>query len=146
MQSGQFPIRFWNYASIEQMDASCVQDWADAGMTVAMSPSFGAEPEHVRKMGEILDAAHERDIRVILCDQRSYWGALTANGEEAYRREFQQAVEAFGEYPATLGFHVGDEPGSEEFGDACRAFRIQTRQWQRVCDGGQQQPVGQHTS
>ena len=125
MHTEQFPIGFWNYMSIEQLDASCVRDWADAGMTLAMSPEFGSLAEHVRKMREILDAAQEHGIRIILCDHRSYWRTLTANGEAKYREGFQQTVKELGEHPAVFGFHVGDEPGREEFGHACKALWIQ---------------------
>lgn len=120
-----FPIGFWNYASIVHLDESCVQDWGDAGMTLAMSPEFNPEPAHVQSMHRILDAAQERGIRVILCYSQTYWHALTERGEEAYRQGMQEAIREFGAHPAVFGFHVGDEPDSHQFPDACRAMRIQ---------------------
>lgn len=120
-----FPLGFWNYSDIEKMDASCVRDWADAGMTVAMSPNFDSSPESLRRIGGILDAAKEAGVKVILCHRQAYWPHLTKAGEEAYRRDFAAAVKSVGSHPAVFGFHVGDEPGTAEFDDACRAIRIQ---------------------
>jgi hypothetical protein len=94
-------------------------------MTLAMGPDYGPGPEHAAKMRAILDAAADAGIRVILCPQVGYWRHLTEAGEETYRRDFAAAVEALGDHPAVLGFHVGDEPGTTEFPDACRALRIQ---------------------
>jgi hypothetical protein len=125
MNTTPFPIGFWNYASIDWLDVGCVKDWADAGMTLAMSPEYGPEPAHIAKMHEILDACSEAGISVILCDKRSYWRNLTAIGEEAYRAEFAAAVKDFAKHPAVFGFHVGDEPNKEDFTDACLAQRIQ---------------------
>lgn len=121
----RFPIGFWNYPSIKDQDVSAVKDWVDAGMTVTMGPIYGADPAHLAKMRAMLDAAAEADIRLILCPQTAYWPHLTAVGEDAYRRDFVAAVAALGDHPAVVGFHVGDEPGTAEFPDACRAMRIQ---------------------
>ena len=123
----RFPIGFWNYVDLPGMDrsfdATCVKDWADAGMTLTMSPNFG--PEEVDRMRSILDAAHECRMRLILCHYHGYWPHLVREGEEAYRRDFAAAVKALGDHPAAFGFHVGDEPGTEDFEAACRAMRIQ---------------------
>lgn len=121
----RFPIGFWNYASIEQQAAAAVKDWADAGMTLTMGPNYGAAPAHTEKMRAILDAAAAADIGVILCPECGYWPHLTNVGEDAYRRDFAAAAKALGDHPATFGFHVGDEPGTAEFANACRATRIQ---------------------
>ncbi len=120
----QFPIGFWNYCTMDMLGAAAVKDWAEAGMTVAMSPDFRPGKDQTADMGAILDAAEKENIKVILGDSRSYWRALK-DGEEAYRRGFAQALTDFGGHPATLGFHAGDEPGSAEFDNACRAMRIQ---------------------
>jgi hypothetical protein len=120
-----FPIGFWNYTHIDRQDASAVREWADAGMTLAMGPDYGPGPEHTAKMRAILDAAADAGIRVILCAEIGYWRHLTQVGEETYRRDFAAAVTALGDHPAVFGFHVGDEPGTAEFADACHALRIQ---------------------
>jgi len=123
----KFPIGFWNYVPIEQLDVSCVRDWKDAGMTLAMSPELGPEPEQVSRMRTILDKAQEQDIQVILCDQRTYWRSLMKEGEEEYRRSFKQALNDFGNHPAVFGFNVGDEPGKEDFPSVYKAIRIQKK-------------------
>ncbi len=120
-----FPMGFWNYVSIHEQDAASVRDWTDAGMTLALGPNYGPDPDQIARMKSILDAAEERGIRVILCDSRSGWTALRQKGEEAYRAEFRRAVEDLGSHPAVFGFHVGDEPGAHDFPFACRAIRIQ---------------------
>ena len=121
----RFPIGFWNYAPDEQQDATSVKDWADAGMTLTLGPNYGSDPASLARMRAILDAAAAADIRVILCHQDGYWPHLTEVGETAYRRDFTTAVAALGNHPAVVGFHVGDEPGTVEFPDACRAMQIQ---------------------
>jgi len=120
----RFPIGFWNYSPIDVFDASCVADWADAGMTLTMSPEFGPSPDHTRRMREILDAAQARDIRVILGHEHTYWPNLMRVGEETYCRQFRKALKDFGDHPAVFGFHVGDEPDTANFAPACRAVRL----------------------
>ena len=130
-----FPIGFWNGMPIARQDATAVRDWADAGMTLAMGPEFGAGPsssaaaatataEEAGRMAAILDAAQARGIRVILCHAHSHWRHLAAVGESAYRRDLAAAIGQFGTHPAVFGFHVGDEPGKAQFADACCATRL----------------------
>ncbi len=70
---------------IDKLDVDAVTDWKDAGMTLAMSPEFGAQPEQTARMRRLLDTAQERDIRVILCHDNTHWRHLTKGGERAYR-------------------------------------------------------------
>ena len=126
----RFPIGFWNYTSIEKDTinhnaAACVKDWSDAGMTLAMSPYYSSAPQDVERMRAILDAAAEADIKVILCHKDTVWHHLTAEGEDAYRRDFAKACKDLGNHQAVFGFHVGDEPGAPQFPDACKAQLIQ---------------------
>ncbi len=119
-----FPIGFWNYCPAHVLNRESVRDWADCGMTLAMSPEFDPDKHNPKDLTAILDAAHERGIRVIVCDARSYWRALK-NGENAYRQGSKQAFKDFGHHPAVMGFHVGDEPDASEFEAACKAMTIQ---------------------
>ncbi len=119
----RFPIGFWNYVDVKDQDASAVKDWAEAGMTLAMSPEFGPAAADIERMRQILDAAQAADIKVILCDSRAHWRYRTSKGAETYRRDFQKAVADLGGHPAVMGFHIGDEPGEAEFDDTCRALR-----------------------
>jgi len=119
-----FPIGFWNYCPADVFGRESVRDWADAGMTVAMSPEYDPLRHDRGAIVAILDEARKLNIRVIVCDARSYWHGLK-NGEKSYRDGFKQAVRDFGSHPAVMGFHVGDEPDAANFDDACRAMRIQ---------------------
>lgn len=126
----RFPLGFWNYTSIEQHAINhhaeaCVKDWVDAGMTLTMGPNYSSTPKDVKLMRAILDAAGEADIQVILCHNDGYWPHLTGKGEDVYRRDFAKAARDIGHHRAVFGFHVGDEPGTEQFSDACKAHRIQ---------------------
>lgn len=102
-----------------------VKDWEDLGFTLPMTPLFNPDTDDKQKLIDILDAAHAKGMRMIVCDQRGYWRNLTRCGEAAYREGFQNALKDFGSHPAVYGFHVGDEPNTQEFDDACRAQQIQ---------------------
>ena len=121
----QFPIGFWNYTHIDSLDTSCAKDWADAGMTLAMSPYYPPDAAGVTKMRAILDAAAEQQIKVIVGDRRSYWRPGMDKGAAAYRKGFEQVVKALGDHPAIFSFHVGDEPDADQFEAATTAARIQ---------------------
>ncbi len=121
----RFPVGFWNYVQADRLGVSAVQDWADAGMTLTMSPEFDPDRHDAGQLRSILDAAADANIKMIVCDRRGYWTQLTRGGEDAYRRDFEAAVAEFGDHPAVFGFHVGDEPEAAAFPDACRAQRLQ---------------------
>lgn len=120
-----FPIGFWNYAPVLQLQRDCVKDWADAGMTLTMGPEFGPEPAEMQRMKDILDAASEKGIGVILCHSRAYAGCLAKDGEDRYRQDFAALLAAFGRHPAVFGVSIGDEPDRPAFPAYCRAMRIQ---------------------
>ena len=121
-----FPVGFWNYTCMDMVGPETVRDWADAGMTLAMSPEFVAERDSVAAMRAILDAAAERGIKVIVCDHRGgWWQGDSAEAEKAYRRGFARVLKDFGDHPAVFGFFVGDEPDHANLPNACKAYRIQ---------------------
>ena len=125
----RFPIGFWNHLNVEDdyhVDPQRVaRDWAEAGMTLAQSPYFDSEdPDHVRRIHALLDAAQEHEARVILRDGRTQWTVLTEEGEDAYRASLAKTAGLFADHPAVWGFMIGDEPGQDDFEDACRAYRI----------------------
>jgi len=120
----RFPLGCWNYVGADKQGPSAVLDWADAGMTLTMSPEFDPECHRAEDLRAILDAAAEENIKMIVCDRRAHWRSLAAN-EGAYREGLMQAIKDFGGHPATFGFHVGDEPDAADFADACRAYRLQ---------------------
>ncbi len=121
----RFPIGFWNYTRTGDLGPEAVKDWADLGMTFAISPEYneGCDKD---AMLSILDACAERGLRVIVSDARARWWA--GDTEEACEAAFRAAYEDFGRHPAVIGFHVGDEPTTDErFAAAARACRIQKR-------------------
>lgn len=122
---GQFPMGCWNYVAVNEQGPAAVRDWADAGMTLTMGPEFDPERHQADELRAILDAAAEENIKMILCDRRAHWRTLTEKGEEAFCAGLGAAIDDFGDHPAVFGFHVGDEPGTEDFANACRAYRLQ---------------------
>ena len=121
----RFPIGFWNYTKTGDLGPEAVKDWADLGMTFALSPEY-YEGCDKAAMLKILDACAERDIRVIVSDHRARW--WSGDTKEACEAQFRAAYEDFGRHPAVMGFHIGDEPTTEEkFAAAARANRIQMK-------------------
>lgn len=120
----KFPIGFWNYTATGQQTAKDVKDWADLGMTMANSPEFW-EGHDKQCMLDILDACAEHDIKVILCDHRARWYGISDDPEGA-KAKFAAALADFGDHPAVLGFHVGDEPNTDKaFMESCMAHKMQ---------------------
>lgn len=122
-----YPIGFWNYTATGQLGPEAVKDWADLGMTMAVSPEYNPAHHDKNALLAILDACAEYGIKVILSDSRARWGGA-AKDPEAYEKQFTEAYEDFGKHPAAMGFHVGDEPWSDEaFADCIAAHRIQLK-------------------
>ena len=121
----KFPIGFWNYTRTGDLGPEAVKDWADLGMTFAISPEYydGCDKG---AMLRILDACEERGVKVILSDHRARW--WSGEDEAGCEAAFRAAYEDFGRHPAVIGFHVGDEPTTEEkFAAAARACRVQLK-------------------
>ena len=124
MKLKRYPIGFWNYTPLGQLGPEAVKDWADLGMTFALSPQFGPDADPAVLL-PILDACAEKDIGVILNDSRARWYGAS-DDPKAYRERFRAAYEQFGKHPAVIGYHVGDEPMEDrQFADAAMAHRIQ---------------------
>lgn len=123
----RFPIGFWNYTATGQLPPEAVRDWADLGMTMAVSPEYDHTRHDKNALLAILDACAKHDIKVILSDSRARWNDASEAPEE-YERRFTAAYEDFGKHPAAMGFHVGDEPWSDKaFADCIAAHRIQLK-------------------
>ncbi len=120
----RFPIGFWNTIDASKVDASYVKDWADAGMTLAMTPDFDPQKHDKKSFLAILNAAAKAGIAVIVCDARTHWRRLEG-GEAAYRAGFKKALADFGKHKAVVGFFVGDEPDGTQLANAYAAMRIQ---------------------
>ena len=122
----KFPIGFWNYTKTGDLGPEAVKDWADLGMTMAVSPEFydGCDKD---KLTAILDACAQYGIQVIVSDQRARW-RNASDDPEGYEALFREAYEDFGRHPAVMGFHVGDEPTNEKaFANCIAAHNIQLK-------------------
>lgn len=113
----RFPIGFWSYTNLAEharyMDEAEVQEWADAGFTVTMSPTFDAgDEEQVAHMRRLLDWAEGRGMKLIVEDPRTF-GPRTNELPVDQEERIAAAVAAFADHPAVFGFHIGDEPGTE---------------------------------
>jgi len=119
----RFPIGFWNYTNLgqhaEHMTQAEVAEWADAGFTVTMSPSFDpANHRQLDQMRRILDWADDLGMKLIVCDPRTH--GPTGGGEgplavpDDQREKVDAAIADLGKHPATFGFAIGDEPGTRE--------------------------------
>lgn len=124
----RFPLGVWDFGTLDRDPAVRARDWAECGITLALSPMFEPGRDDPAALRALLDAAHAHGIVVIVCDRRALWQALTDGGEAAYRAGFQAALADVGDHPALLGFYIGDEPQTAAFADACRAQRLQ-RAW-----------------
>ena len=126
MITNKYPIGFWNYTATGALGPEAVRDWAELGMTMANSPEYW-EGCDKNAMLAILDECEKYGIRVIVCDHRARWGGASKD-PDAYEAQFRAAYEDFGHHPAVIGFHVGDEPWSEEtFADCIMAHKIQLK-------------------
>ena len=115
----RYPISFWSYTNLTEhgkyMDEAEVEEWADAGFTVPQSPRPDPkDPAQKAHMLKLLDWAHKRGMKLIICDPRCY-AKKGPGGEKGliapdYADNVRAAVKDFGSHPATFGFHVGDEP------------------------------------
>lgn len=131
-ERNRFPILFWNYCHMAQLKKfrgptwkEVVQDWVDAGSTVAMSPRFDPAICDRDDMIELLDVCAENDLKVILWDDRcKYWSKNWEKGEDSFRGGVEEAIRDFGKHPALFGFHGGDEPNGDWIERAYRTSAI----------------------
>ena len=78
-------------------------------------------------MQQMLDWAHARGMKLILCDPRCAArippdsGSIPPDYEEGVRA----AVAEFGDHPATFGFYVGDEPDRQAKEAFFTCYRVQ---------------------
>ncbi len=129
-----YPIGFWNYTNLGEhgkyMDEAEVEEWADAGFTVTLSPSFDpANPEQVEHMRRLLDWADARGMKLILVDPRTHGPYPETPGQPAavppdYAERVAAAMADLGGHPAVFGHHIGDEPGVNENDAWFECYRI----------------------
>ncbi len=128
-----FPISFWSYTNLgeheEHMTEAEVESWADAGFTVPQSPGFDPnDPAQKARIVKLLDWAHKRGMKLIVCDPRTY-ARKGPDGKPApdYADGVKAAVADFGKHPGLLGFHVGDEPDAHMKEAFFACYKIQKK-------------------
>lgn len=123
----QYPISFWNLSNLSEhgshMTEAEVKSWADAGFTVPHSPTFDPKDKKQKAhMAKLLEWAEKYGMKLIVVDPRGY--AKKGNMEE-YASGVRAAAADWGKYPATFGFHVGDEPDAAMKDTFFECYRIQ---------------------
>ena len=117
----KFKISAWSSRGIDKSPYEKVKEWHDLGITlpIARSRTDNWELTH-----QLLDAAEEFGMQLIIEDPYSSMNNLRINGEEHYRKCMQELIDEFGSHPATYGFYITDEPekGTNEY--AFRASKI----------------------
>ncbi len=129
----RYPVSFWNYTGLGRdaahMGKEAVQDWADVGFTVPMSPEFNpADPKQKAHIAKMLKWCEEKKLKMIVCDPRGQ--GVTPDGKldaAAYEKNVTAAYKDFGKSPALFGFHVGDEPNFTQLPAFCEAMRLQKK-------------------
>jgi len=132
----RFPIGFWSYTNLTDhgryMDEAEVEEWADAGFTVTMSPSFDpANRDQVYRMRQLLAWAEKRQMKLILCDPRTY-GPHHGGGTQVvpvapdHASKIAAALADFRNSAGVFGFEIGDEPNqynNDAYFDAYRMLK-----------------------
>ncbi|MBP3347781.1 MAG: hypothetical protein J6L92_03400 [Clostridia bacterium] len=109
-----YPFGAWVYPPKEELTLSAVDDWADMGLTVTMSPPFGSSDEELDELIKYLDKANQRGIKLIVnAGALTYW-AMGTYGPETYEETFRKIYARVKGHPALYGFFIGDEPSSKE--------------------------------
>ena len=149
MNTKNIELGCWCYGQIEDSlePETLVDHWADAGLTLGMSPPFGSSENETLLAHRLLDHAAERQLRVILNYGEVKYGALRREGEDEFRRFLEEARDRWGGHPAVFGLHVGDEPDKNTFKDACRAHRLQKElipDWTPFCNLNPWWPEGEN--
>lgn len=121
----KYKMGLWNYVNTGVLaPEAAVRDWEDLAFNLVMSFEFDPEKHDKKEFIKSLDLCAEKNMKVIVCDKRTYWHNLTKNGEEIFRKEVDEAVCDFGAHPAVFGFHVGDEPSGKQMDDMIKAYKI----------------------
>ena len=90
----RFPIGFWPTGSPGDITAQMVNEWAEAGITMTYA---GGSRGHMKRL---LDVAHERGIRIIICDPRVAAPHQQDEGQRVpkdYRSTVQALVSDYGD-------------------------------------------------
>lgn len=122
---GQFKMGFWNYVNTGVLDPKeAVRDWKELGFNFPMSFEYDPTKHDKKQMTMLLDECQAQGMQTVVCDIRTRFSTLIEKGEAAFKKGVADAVKDFGAHPAVSGFHVGDEPGKQEWDAAVNAYKI----------------------
>ncbi len=107
-----FPMGFWNYRALKTCGTEQVKIWHDCGMTLTHSPYFNYEIDSREDMYTLLDECEKYGIKLIMNIAGLAYSCV--GNEEKYISVLKRAYEDFGNHKAVFGFHIGDEPETEE--------------------------------
>ncbi len=125
MENQKYPIGFWNILNATAGGEAAVQDWVDFGTTLTMSGVF-RPGENKAEFLWMLDRCYEYGIRILITDARASYMEVPSGH---YEENAKAVIADFAGHPAVYGFHLGDEPGSENTENAIAA--VQT--FRRLC-------------
>lgn len=102
----RFPLMAWDYAD----DQATFEAMRDAGITsVAFVPI------------KALDLCHEANLQAIVFDERlsgaAYHGPFDG---AAVEKNLPEVLKEVGDHPAVIGYHLRDEPSSEQYPDLAK--------------------------
>lgn len=109
----RFPFSMWNYPPVTDEKTDFVDDWAECGMTVPMSPSAVYGKDDLKDLIPFLDRAAEKGMQMIMNIYGLSYDDAASLGEEEYEKRFREVYELFKGHPALYGFFCGDEPGTK---------------------------------
>ena len=110
---------FWNYLPLGTLDKDIVHKWVDINCNLFMSFRFIENESKKEDMIAFLDEAHKVGVKVIINDERTEYLRLNKMSKEEFVKGVKEAVNDFGNHPATFGFYGGDEPFSDQEDNFC---------------------------
>ena len=110
---------FWNYLPLGTLDKDIVHKWVDINCNLFMSFRFIENESKKEDMIALLDEAHKVGVKVIINDERTEYLRLNKMSKEEFVKGVKEAVNDFGNHPATFGFYGGDEPFSDQEDNFC---------------------------
>ncbi len=116
----KFPIGFWNILNADDLNEKAVEDWADFGATLTISPIYSPSQDKAAFI-RMLDACADRGIKLIIWDTRADYNRVD---QVDYEQDVRAMLSDFAAHPAVYGFHLGDEPNGDQTEKALLASQI----------------------
>ena len=124
----KFPFGIWNYLPLSESKVTDVDDWAECGLTVTLTPLFSFENDDPRDLLPYLDRAAEHGMKLIVTVLNFSFATYVEKGAEYYESKLRELHEVLKGHPALYGYVVGDEPTSpEELEASIQCMKIQKK-------------------